>query len=284
MNPVIGDKALFALGGVRPDTMAEIDKIRCHVSYALGQLQAKTTQDQDARKKLLATLEAYIARGEFPLNENDAAPNQRHPCFVDSAGTPCAVAHLMQQSGAKALADTIASSHKYDSIARMVEDEELSPQINSWAFSNGLSVRDLSLIQPTYEFVAREARELFSKVESKLLEASSSATCLEEVERNKVSNLMVRFGDTMISGFGWPGRDIPDYLERIKKLEISVPDDKAEVHELIKLLRQEVEGAKRGNGNKRTTAADYEGFLCPEDLEIMKESRISNRRVRHKES
>lgn len=289
MNPVVGDEALFALGVSRPDTMAEIDKIRCHVAYALGQLQAKTAQDQDRRMELLATLEAYVARGVFPLNEKAAAPDQRHPCFVDSMGTPCAVAHLMQQSGAKALAGTIASSHKYDAIAQIVADEELSPQIKSWALSNGLSVQDLALIQPTYEFVAnearkKEARELFFAVEFKLLEASASATCMEEVERNQVSNLMVRFGDIMVSGSGYPLRDIPNYLERIKRLESGVPGDKAEVQELIKLLRQEIEGAERGNRTKRTTASDYEGFLSAEDLEIMRDSNVSNRRVRHKES
>ena len=128
MNPVIGDEALLASGVSCPASMEEVDKIRCHVSYALGQLlQAKTTQYQNNRMAILSNLETYIIEGVFPQNENNAESDKRYPCFIDSAGIPCAVAHLMQQSGAGNLANSIADSHKYDSIAQILVDTNLSP-------------------------------------------------------------------------------------------------------------------------------------------------------------
>ena len=280
MNPIIGDKSLDDLDGYRAGTMTEVDKVRCHVSYALAELKAETTKDQNRRAGLLTTLEAYVAKGEFPRNENDASPSQRYPCFVDSSGTPCAVAYLMQQSGATALADAIAGTHKYESIGQIMAggSEELVSQIQSWTATNELNAADLALIQPTYEFVAHQARQLFGKVEAKLREASAASTCLAESERSHVAYLMVRFGDKMCGGFGAPRRDIPEYLARVDKMEKEVPDEKTEVHELLKLLRKEVEGHGEG-----TEAADYEGLLPLEDLEHMenmKERHMRGQRVK----
>lgn len=290
MNPVIGDEALLASGVSCPASMEEVDKIRCHVSYALGQLQAKTTQYQNNRMAILSTLETYIIEGVFPQNENNSGSDKRYPCFIDSAGIPCAVAHLMQQSGAGNLANSIAASHKYDSIAQILVNTNLSPRIESWARSNGLSVKDLALIQPTYaDFYAEEARALFSEVESKLLEAASSDTKVGEVERNIISNLMVRFGDKM-AYHRVTQRDVPDYLKRIEQLENKVPVEKfvvesetskaretlltgvllsrnpnsLVVRKLIKLLRREIEGFC--NSSVPPTVFEYKDFLPPEDF------------------
>lgn len=63
-------------GSYRAGTMTEVDKVRCHVSYALTELKAKTTKDQNRRAELLTALEAYVAKGEFPRNENEASPSQ----------------------------------------------------------------------------------------------------------------------------------------------------------------------------------------------------------------
>lgn len=275
MNPVIGDKALKG----QPEPMTEVDKIRCHLSYALSELKEKTTKEQTHRAKLLAKLETYIENGMFPCNENEGFPGERFPCFLDSFGTPCAVAHLMQQSGATRLASAIGTSHKYGSIAEITADEELLPHIESWAATVDLKVKELALIQPTYEFVAREARALFGQIEAKLLQVSSASSCMSDSEKHQLANLIVRFGDTMVTEYGYTKGDIPDYLKRIEKLQRIISNDQTEILKLLDVLLKEAKGASRERG----TLVDYEGLLSPEDLDFMTKSDISNRRVPRKD-
>jgi len=66
-----------------------------------------------------------------------------------------------------------------------------------------LDLTDLAFIQPTCEFVARKAHELFREAEGSLLDASS-ATRLTDSGKPRLAKLVVRFGDTKVSDCGWP--------------------------------------------------------------------------------
>ena len=187
MNPVVGDRALEECN--QAGSMTEVDKVRCHLSYALGQLQDKKGSSDNnpshlnsvlaRRSKLLSALETYIHQGNFPHHEDDEAyrqnPNARKPNFVDSqTGTPCAVAYMMQQGGSDGtqLVKQIEASHKHDTIDEMLRssNDELKQSIESWASYNGMKVSELALIQPTYEWLEREARERARKEKIKAIQ------------------------------------------------------------------------------------------------------------------
>jgi len=168
MNPVIGNRALneCPLATTQGHYMAEIDKVRCHLSFALQKLKAKSkiTYKENGpqctfnrRNELLSALETYIEEGNFPKHEDVEAflqnKNTRKPCFVDSTGTPCAVAYLMQKSGGEMLVnDILDASHKHDTIDQIAQNDTLKTALKSWSSSVGMETSDLALIQPTYKF------------------------------------------------------------------------------------------------------------------------------------
>ena len=104
---------------------------------------APTPETQAARERMLDLLHAYRERGEFP--ENIHEPTKSVPCFIDSAGRQCAVAFLLDQSGAKALAAKVASEANFGRIAEMD-----FPELDAWAAEAGLTKSDLARIQPGY--------------------------------------------------------------------------------------------------------------------------------------
>jgi hypothetical protein len=292
MNPVIGNNALEDAGvkfsAAGKGSMSEIDKIHCHLSFALREVKnsnnaissAIGVQSQHRRTKLLSILERYIASRRFPKHEDDNAINERKPCFVDSSDTPCAVAHLMRESGAdgQLLASAIATSHKHHTIEQILQDIELCNKIKFWTDKFGFQPSELALIQPTYEFVAESCRRMFNDILSEIKSAVSSLTTLTTTEKHGLARKMVIFGDEMVSGFGYPLADIPKYLAELDSLlSLEMPDDKQDITALVAILRKEVQGA--GTRHPRTEPEDYLGYLSEEDLDYWKKSGCSNRRV-----
>eukprot|EP00548_Thalassiothrix_antarctica_P002500 CAMPEP_0194147716 /NCGR_PEP_ID=MMETSP0152-20130528/27262_1 /TAXON_ID=1049557 /ORGANISM="Thalassiothrix antarctica, Strain L6-D1" /LENGTH=206 /DNA_ID=CAMNT_0038848731 /DNA_START=216 /DNA_END=836 /DNA_ORIENTATION=- len=205
--------------------------------------------------------------------------NERKPCFVDSSGTPCAVAHLMQESGADGqfLAGAIVSSHKHDTIGKIFQDNDLSNHIKLWTERVGLRPSELALIQPTYEFVAASCRIMFSSNLSEIKSAMESSTALTNSEIHELARKIVIFGDELVSGFGYPLDDIPNYLAELDGL--TIPDHREDILALVSIFQKEVDGA--GWGKTRTQPKDYLGLLSEEDLNHWKQSNISNERVKH---
>lgn len=153
MNPVIGDIALDEC----PLATTETDKVGCHLSFVLQKLRAKySNKECTRRKEIFSALENYIGERTFPHHEDVEAfmqnRNARKPCFVDSTGTPCAVAYLMQKSGAEKLVnDILDASHKHDTIDQISQNDALKPALKSWSSSVGMEISDLALIQPGYD-------------------------------------------------------------------------------------------------------------------------------------
>jgi hypothetical protein len=100
---------------------------------------------QSARKKNLDILSAYWKKGEFPKNTDSKYRNVRMPYFIDKFGTPCAVGHLIIESGHRALAERIA---KLDN--NVYADQISDPEFFEWAKKSGLESEELTLIQPSY--------------------------------------------------------------------------------------------------------------------------------------
>lgn len=152
INPVIGDTSYLVAFGTLPDKHSgEQLRIHTHLSYVEQRLRAAdcselTDEQLIARKTVLDHLRVYADRGQFPLNT--AYRNERRPCFIDEAGTICAVGYLVEQTAGRDVAEQINDVHQYDVIA----DMQL-PQLAEWADRNGLTLRECAMIQPTYEYL-----------------------------------------------------------------------------------------------------------------------------------
>lgn len=122
-------------------------RIRDHLSaveHSLRAQPAPAIQSQaDHRAALLDTLHEYIEDGRFPQNDGRHAPVT--PIFIDDDHTACAVGHLMIESGAAELAETIRAN---ENLAYVYDIQ--TPGVAEWAIAHGFTVEELARIQPTY--------------------------------------------------------------------------------------------------------------------------------------
>jgi len=80
----------------------------------------------------------------FPRNRD--FPGRMVPYFVDAAGTRCALAHLVERSGATALVERIAGSRNNHRVRALAGDQELV----AWLEAAGFTLEDAERIQPQY--------------------------------------------------------------------------------------------------------------------------------------
>lgn len=121
-------------------------RIRAHLRRAERDLRA-TDHDlppmqAERREHAFDHLRTYRRRGEFPRNREDP---ERTPCFVDRAGTPCAVGSILLADGQDDLVDAVAGTKN----TVRLEDLEGGP-IVEWLEENGLAQEEAARIQPTY--------------------------------------------------------------------------------------------------------------------------------------
>src|SRR5262245_50879505 len=95
---------------------AENDRVHEHFVRVESLVGARDVRSLDpgrrlARALLLDELTHYRSARRFPLNS--AFPGKAVPCFIDEAGTRCAVAHLLEMSGQGELAESIARRRNY---------------------------------------------------------------------------------------------------------------------------------------------------------------------------
>lgn len=122
-------------------------RISAHLMYVIAELRARTGKQLSAtqranRLSLLAKLEGYARRGEFPQN---LYHRHRQPYFIDHRGVPCAVGYLMQQSGESELAERIQQTMNYAYIREIPY-----PEVSQWAEKQGFEIDELAWIQPAY--------------------------------------------------------------------------------------------------------------------------------------
>jgi hypothetical protein len=96
------------------------------------------------RALLLDELARYRKAGRFPRNHEFR--NALVPHFVDTHGTRCALAHLLEISGQAELVRDIAT---YRNNAR-VRELSSSAELIAWLASAGLSLEEAARIQPSY--------------------------------------------------------------------------------------------------------------------------------------
>lgn len=133
--------------------MAEVERIKSHLRSVHELVTAfkptgLTSQQLINRKRGLIALKKYIEAKNFPQNHD--FPGIRIPYFIDEHGTPCAVAHIMIESGFESLARKISGLNNHIYLDQ-VDDSEVA----KWVANSGFSLDELRLIQPSYAYRPR---------------------------------------------------------------------------------------------------------------------------------
>lgn len=128
----------------------EVSRIRTHIEGAEALLHSRDDSglapaQRVARARCIAELRAYRKRGVFP--HNHLLRDRRTPVFVDEHGTRCAMAHLIEQSGATSLVSRISSTRNLARIRDLAGDAALG----DWLERNGLTLDEAARIQPEYD-------------------------------------------------------------------------------------------------------------------------------------
>ena len=167
---VAGLSTDFAFGRPVVESRSEQQRIQAHLALVEELLRARDVSErlspefQRERLRNLDVLQAYRKRGRFPTQKNPIwmrkgfIPKRspiRVPVFIDDSGTPCAVAHLMIESGGRELAETISRANNYI-YADQITDREFS----EWVAKSGLFPEELALIQPSYGVPEMDRGEL----------------------------------------------------------------------------------------------------------------------------
>lgn len=148
------------------DLNADAERARVAAHVAAGERAARTPglANLDPLRALLRTLvldelEDYHRRGVFPKNRD--FPGERVPYFIDADGTRCAIAHLMEQSGAPSLVSRVAAERNHALVPAMADIQG----VLAWLDAVGISVSEAARIQPTYGCyrAARTVCEGFSR-------------------------------------------------------------------------------------------------------------------------
>jgi hypothetical protein len=147
-NHHLGDDAFRKKFGRAPTEADEALRMHTHFEAVRDLLRARpaTRPDlEDKRARILALFDAYIAKGTTPKNEH--LP-WRTPVFIDDAGTICAVGYLIEQTAGRPVAEKIAAEHRYSYLEEIAA---AMPEVRDWVAASGLTLEELSLIQPGYE-------------------------------------------------------------------------------------------------------------------------------------
>ena len=127
----------------------EIARLRAHFRRVHHELEGRDVStlsqaQRAARAALIAELGRYARRGRFPKNLDFSG--RRVPYFVDAFGTRCAMAHLIEHTGASAFVARIAAQHNNAFVPEIAGD----PQLIAWLTEAGLSAAEAARIQPSY--------------------------------------------------------------------------------------------------------------------------------------
>ncbi|MBX7101458.1 MAG: hypothetical protein K1X89_27330 [Myxococcaceae bacterium] len=142
--------AAALLSTAPPDQGApgDVERIRAHLERVERALRSADVSAFDAqarveRAHLLDVLHAYRERGQFPHNH---VLDHRNPVFIDPHGTPCAVGHLIIESGAREVALEISRSQNLAYLKDITH-----PAVAPWAKAHGFTLDELARIQPSYD-------------------------------------------------------------------------------------------------------------------------------------
>jgi hypothetical protein len=131
----------------------EVTRLRRHFATVLEELRSRdvsglSSAQRAARATHIERLRAYAARGVFPRNTDFA--DQRVPYFIDRDGTRCAMAYLIEESGAGDYVRKVAAKMNNAYVPEIGRDAELGGTLHAWLDANGLTETEAARIQPSY--------------------------------------------------------------------------------------------------------------------------------------
>ncbi len=143
--------AAVLLGGVSSGAPGDdhVERKRAEILSTVAELRSRSTDGLSAeraaeRAKTLDRLEEYARRGVFPRNE--AFPTRRMPSFFDTAGTRCAIANLMDETGADELVLRLAALDNHAFLSELTE-EPILDDVEEWLVAHGLTLEEACYIQ-----------------------------------------------------------------------------------------------------------------------------------------
>ncbi len=130
--------------------LARLEKFRVqnHLRIVENELRRKDVSHlspilQERRAQNLDRLHDYWSKGIFPKNTDFA--NSYMPYFKDDSGTPCAMAYLIEQSGARGLVSAVSTQNNHV----FINDIQDGP-VMAWINASGLTKAEAARVQPGY--------------------------------------------------------------------------------------------------------------------------------------
>lgn len=147
-EPRVYEPGVVTLAEADSGAAHEVLRIQRHLARVESTLREQTPPDltpdqRAARLALMDVLHAYWVAGRFPRNRDHH--DRRVPYFIDADGTPCAVGHLMIESGYARMAREIATYENFDFLSEVDH-----PGVGGWLQEHGLTAEEAGWIQPSY--------------------------------------------------------------------------------------------------------------------------------------
>ncbi|APR87425.1 hypothetical protein A7982_12774 [Minicystis rosea] len=132
----------------------ESGRLRAHFREVMAELGARDVAHLSAgqraqRARLIDELARYARAGRFPKNLD--FPGIRMPYFVDTFGTRCAMAHLIESTGAADLVARVATLKNNAFVRELERDADLQ----AWLDRAGLTAAEAARIQPSYCYMTK---------------------------------------------------------------------------------------------------------------------------------
>lgn len=172
----------------------EQTRLRLHFRAVLAELRAQDTAhlsgaQRRARARLIDELARYARAGRFPRNRE--FPGARVPAFIDAAGTRCAMAHLIESTGARGLVARVAATLNHARIPELAGD----PELQAWLAQAGLSAAEAARIQPDYCF-QQKAEECFCTYEPSTTIVEGTVLATDDPAGQVVARIEAVHGET----------------------------------------------------------------------------------------
>ncbi|MEE8105724.1 MAG: HEAT repeat domain-containing protein [Planctomycetota bacterium] len=137
-----GDSAQAGTGSFSAHTASTRSYYAMVVAEMAGRPHAGLSESQRINRTAnIERLAEYGEAGRFI--QNDLFPGFEMSYFIDSAGTRCALAHLLDKSGHGAITHRLATEANHAVVPAIAHDDEL----NRWLDEQGLTLAEASLIQ-----------------------------------------------------------------------------------------------------------------------------------------
>lgn len=148
MLQTFADQPTFPRGPVL-SAREEVTRVREHLLGAIMQVGSRPTADLSPSQRanrvaLLGALIGYAVEGRFP--KNISRRGLMAPTFVDHEGTRCAMAHLLDTTGAHELVNGVAEKTNHAYVRELAANAALV----EWLVENGLTEEEAARIQPSY--------------------------------------------------------------------------------------------------------------------------------------